>query len=60
MGFGSFLQVLRKRGSFALVTGELKAADTIIVTAIARLFPGAAVTIDSTPPPAPAAPAGAR
>ena len=54
------VQVLRKRGSFALVTGELKAADTIIVTAIARLFPGAAVTIDSTPPPAPAAPAGAR
>jgi RND family efflux transporter MFP subunit len=54
------VQVLRKRGSFALITGELKAADKIIVTAIARLFPGAPIVIDSTPPPAPATPAGAR
>lgn len=51
------VQVLRKRGSDALITGDLKAGDRVIVTAIARLFPGAPITIDDGPPPSP--PAGA-
>lgn len=51
------VQVLRKRGSDALITGDLKAGERLIVTAIARLFPGAPITLDSGPPPSP--PAGA-
>lgn len=43
------VQVLRKRGSDALVSGELKAGDRVIVTAIARLFPGAPIELDKTP-----------
>jgi len=54
------VQVLRKRGSDALLTGDLKAGDRIIVTAIARLFPGAPIVVDGTPAPAPPAPQGAR
>ncbi len=42
------VQVLRKRGSDALVSGELKNGDRVIVTAIARLFPGAPIEIDKT------------
>jgi membrane fusion protein (multidrug efflux system) len=51
------VQVLRKRGSDALITGDLKAGERVIVTAIARLFPGAAITLDDGPPPS--APQGA-
>jgi RND family efflux transporter MFP subunit len=51
------VQVLRKRGSDALITGDLKAGERVIVTAIARLFPGAPITLDSGPPPS--LPAGA-
>jgi membrane fusion protein (multidrug efflux system) len=42
------VQLLRKRGSDALLSGDLKAGDRVIVTAIARLFPGAPVQIDAT------------
>lgn len=50
--------VLRKQGSNALVAGELKAGERVITTAIARLFPGAAIEIDTSststqPPPSP-------
>jgi RND family efflux transporter MFP subunit len=50
------VQVLRKRGSDALITGEIREGDHIIVTAIARLFPGAMVAVDTSAatPPAPA------
>ena len=41
------VQVLRKRGSDALVTGDLRAGDKVIVTAVARMFAGAAIVIDS-------------
>lgn len=42
------VQLLRKRGSDALLSGDLKAGDRVIITAIARLFPGAPVQIDAT------------
>lgn len=54
------VQLLRKRGSEALITGDVRDGDAIIVTAIARLFPGAAVDLDTTPEAPPAPPAGAR
>jgi RND family efflux transporter MFP subunit len=44
------VQLLRKRGSEALLTGELKAGDRVIVTAIARLFPGAPIQVDTSEP----------
>lgn len=55
------VEVLRKRGSDALVTGELKAGDQVIVTAVARLFEGAEVSLDPgaagfPPPPSPGGP----
>jgi RND family efflux transporter MFP subunit len=53
------VQVLRKRGSDALITGDVKPGDRIIITAIARLFPGAPIEIEkgattttTTTPPA--------
>jgi RND family efflux transporter MFP subunit len=49
------VQLLRKRGSDALVTGSLKAGEQVIVTAIARLFGGAPVVVETAPPAAPAA-----
>ena len=49
------VEVLRKRGSDALVVGELKAGEQVIVTAIARLFSGAEVAIEGAGP-APGAP----
>ncbi len=50
--------LLRKRGSDALVAGELKAGERVILTAIARLFDGAEVKVDAGADVAPAAPAG--
>ncbi len=50
------VQVLRKRGSDALVSGDVKPGDQVIITAIARLFPGAPVEIDTGPPPTPTPP----
>lgn len=44
--------LLRKRGADALVKGELAAGDTLILTAIARLFDGAEVKVDEAPPTA--------
>jgi membrane fusion protein (multidrug efflux system) len=41
------VQLLRKRGSDALLTGDLKTGDRVIVTAIARLFPGAPIQVDA-------------
>ena len=50
------VQVLRKRGSDALVTGNLRSGDKVIVTAIARLFSGAPIVVgEATPTPTPAA-----
>lgn len=49
------VQVLRKRGSDALVSGDIKPGDAVIITAIARLFPGAPVEIDTGPPTTPSA-----
>ena len=49
------VQVLRKRGSDALVTGDLKAGDKVIVTAVARMFAGAPIVVDTgAAAPAPA------
>lgn len=48
--------LLRKRGSDALVAGELKAGERVILTAIARLFDGAEVKVDEGPDVAPATP----
>ncbi len=45
------VQVLRKRGSEALVTGDLKPGDRVITTAIARLFPGAPIELEQTAGP---------
>jgi len=46
---------LRKRGSDALVTGDLKAGDKVIVTAVARMFAGAPIVVDTgAAAPAPA------
>jgi RND family efflux transporter MFP subunit len=49
------VDVLRKRGSDALVAGEVKAGDKVITTGIARLFDGAEVKVDgdggASPPP---------
>jgi hypothetical protein len=44
----------------SLFSGSWQAGDRIIVTAIARLFPGAPIVVDGTPAPAPPAPQGAR
>ncbi len=41
--------VLRKRGSDALITGDLQGGDRVIVTGIGRLFDGAPVTVDREP-----------
>lgn len=41
--------LLRKRGSDALVTGDLRAGDRVILTGIARLYDGAPVTVDERP-----------
>ncbi len=50
------VQVLRKRGSDALLAGPLEAGDRVILTAIARLFDGADVQVDgSAVEPAPEA-----
>lgn len=43
------VDVLRKRGSDALVAGELKAGEQVIITGIARLFEGAEVKLDGAP-----------
>lgn len=43
------VQVLRKRGSDALVTGELHAGERVIITAVARVFAGAVVDVDRAP-----------
>ena len=40
------VQVLRKRGSDALLAGDIKAGDRIIITGVARLFAGADVKVD--------------
>jgi RND family efflux transporter MFP subunit len=45
------VDVLRKRGGDALVVGDLKTGDQIIVTAIARMFDGAEVKVDGAPNP---------
>lgn len=50
------VDVLRKRGSDALVAGELKAGEQVIVTGIARLYDGAQVQLDGSPAPAAAPP----
>lgn len=42
--------VLRKRGDQALVVGDLKEGDRVILTAVSRLFPGADVKVDAAPP----------
>jgi membrane fusion protein, multidrug efflux system len=47
------VDVLRKRGSDALVAGELKAGEQVIITGIARLFEGAEVKLDGAPVPSP-------
>jgi RND family efflux transporter MFP subunit len=47
------VQILRKRGSDALVAGELRPGERVVVTAVARVFPGATVEIDTGPPPTP-------
>jgi hypothetical protein len=52
------VQVLRKRGSDALLSGPLEAGDRVILTAIARLYDGAEVKVDETAA-APPAEAGA-
>ncbi len=39
--------VLRKEGSDLLVSGELRAGERVVTTAVARLFPGAAVEVDT-------------
>jgi RND family efflux transporter MFP subunit len=56
------VDVLRKRGSDALVAGEVKEGDVVIVTAIARLSNGAEVTVDGDGAPAapPANPAASK
>lgn len=46
------VDVLRKRGSDALVAGELKPGERVIVTAVARLFDGAEVKLDEGRGPA--------
>lgn len=54
--------LLRKRGSNALLAGDIAAGDRVILTGIARLFDGAEVQVDGAPttPAAPGArPAGA-
>ncbi len=48
------VQVLRKRGSDVLVSGELQPGERVIVTAVARVFAGAVVEVDK----AAASPAG--
>jgi RND family efflux transporter MFP subunit len=53
------VSVLRKRGSDALVAGDLRPGERVIVTAISRVFPGAQVELDAGPPPAGSPPAGA-
>lgn len=40
------VQVLRKRGSDALVVGELEPGEQVIITGIARLFDGTEVKVD--------------
>ncbi|HEY1100807.1 MAG TPA: efflux RND transporter periplasmic adaptor subunit, partial [Myxococcota bacterium] len=47
------VQLLRKRGSDALITGALKSGDKVVITAIARMFGGADVTVDAGAPPTP-------
>ena len=49
--------VLRKRGSDALLTGDLKPGDRVIISAIARLFPGATLEIEKGPAPPSSSPA---
>ncbi len=52
------VQVLKKRGDQALVIGDVKDGDRVILTAVARLFAGAEVKVDAaTEAPAPARPA---
>ena len=43
--------LLRKRGSDALVAGDLAAGDRVILTGVARLFDGADVKVDAPAPP---------
>ncbi len=47
------VQVLRKRGSDALVSGELRPGERVIVTAVARVFAGATVDVDKSPASSP-------
>ena len=53
------VQVIRKRGSDALITGDIKAGDKVVVTAVGRMFAGAVVTIDVAATPVAAAAKGA-
>jgi len=54
------VQVLRKRGSDALVAGELRPGERVVVTAVARVFPGATIEVDAGPPPTPSGQAAPR
>lgn len=47
------VQVKRKRGGDALVTGPLKDGDRVIVSGVARLFDGAEVKVDAGPASSP-------
>lgn len=55
------VDVLRKRGSDALVAGELEVGEQVITTGIARIFDGAEVKIDTGGEgPGPQGPSGER
>jgi membrane fusion protein (multidrug efflux system) len=46
------VEVLRKRGSDALISGPLKDGDALVLTAISRLFDGTEVKVDNAAPEA--------